>query len=155
MARPASVNVQAHAPAAEVGATLAAAAPPLPAAPPLTANFADWTMDDVCRWLVSIDLGHLQRQFRENRIKGAVLAELSEDDLKEAGVTAVGDRKWFQMEVRKLLSNAPTPPARPTEAAPAGSAGLSTSVSERSRNQEPKRIKLEDGEGRSKDGAPH
>ena len=52
---------------------------------------------DVVVWLRSLGLGKYEAVFRENEIDETVLPELTAEDLKELGVTALGHR-------RKLLS---------------------------------------------------
>merc|ERR1712146_327977 len=52
-----------------------------------------WTIDKVSEWLVSVGLGHLKEIFQGHRISGDVLVDLSQSDLAEMGVSALGDRK--------------------------------------------------------------
>jgi len=52
-----------------------------------------WTIDKVSEWLVSVGFGHLKEVFVEHRISGDVLLDLSQSDLVEMGVQALGDRK--------------------------------------------------------------
>jgi predicted ATPase/class 3 adenylate cyclase len=52
---------------------------------------------DVAVWLRSLDLGQYEDRFRDNKIDAEILPHLTADDLREIGVTAVGDR-------RKLLA---------------------------------------------------
>src|SRR5271170_7692650 len=52
---------------------------------------------DVAAWLRSLGLAEYEAAFRENRIDETVLPKLTAEDLKELGVSALGDR-------RKLLA---------------------------------------------------
>ena len=52
---------------------------------------------DVAVWLRSLGLGQYEDRFRDNKIDAEILPHLTADDLREIGVTAVGDR-------RKLLA---------------------------------------------------
>lgn len=52
-----------------------------------------WTVERVSEWLVSVGLGHLKDAFQGHRISGDVLLDLSQTDLAEMGVQALGDRK--------------------------------------------------------------
>jgi len=52
-----------------------------------------WTVERVSEWLVSVGLGHLKEVFQGHRISGDVLLDLSQADLAEMGVQALGDRK--------------------------------------------------------------
>jgi class 3 adenylate cyclase/predicted ATPase len=61
-------------------------------------------------WLRSLGLGEYEAVFRENKIDETVLPKLTSEDLKELGVTALGDR-------RKLLDGIAA--LHPTPAAPA------------------------------------
>ena len=54
-------------------------------------------MHDVPKWLEDLGLGEYAEAFAENKIDPDVLPSLTSDDLKEIGVTVVGDR-------RKLLN---------------------------------------------------
>ena len=47
---------------------------------------------DVVVWLRSLGLGKYEAAFRENEIDETVLPSLTEEHLKELGVTAVGHR---------------------------------------------------------------
>ncbi len=49
--------------------------------------------DDIRRWLEELGLGEYATAFEENRLELSHLPDLSEDDLRELGVTAMGDRK--------------------------------------------------------------
>ena len=47
---------------------------------------------DVAGWLRGLGLGHYEANFRDNKIDADVLPKLTADDLKDVGVSAVGDR---------------------------------------------------------------
>jgi class 3 adenylate cyclase/predicted ATPase len=59
-------------------------------------------------WLRSIGLGHRAEAFRAERIEREQLPDLTEDDLKELGLT-IGERRRFRRAVLEL-SNPPPPP---------------------------------------------
>jgi SAM domain (Sterile alpha motif) len=48
---------------------------------------------DIVVWLRSLGLGKYEAAFRENEIDEAVLPNLTAEDLKELGVTALGHRR--------------------------------------------------------------
>src|ERR1043166_9458713 len=48
---------------------------------------------DVAAWLQSLGLDRYERVFRENRIDADVLPRLTVEDLKDLGVTLIGDRR--------------------------------------------------------------
>ena len=48
---------------------------------------------DVGDWLRGLGLGRYEEKFRDNNIDADVLPRLTADDLKEVGVSAVGDRR--------------------------------------------------------------
>src|SRR6516165_10037734 len=48
---------------------------------------------DIADWLRRLGLEHYERAFRENRIEADVLPGLTVEDLKDLGVTSVGDRR--------------------------------------------------------------
>jgi hypothetical protein len=70
---------------------------------------------DVGAWLRGLGLGQYEREFRDNAVDAEVLPELTGDDLKELGVTAVGHR-------RKLLAAIAALGAAGSEAATASAA---------------------------------
>ncbi len=47
---------------------------------------------DVTGWLRGLGLGHYEANFRDNKIDADLLPKLTADDLKDVGVSAVGDR---------------------------------------------------------------
>ena len=53
-----------------------------------------WTVDDVCRYIIHLELGHVIEAFRENGVDGRMLASLSEADLiSELGLKPLQARK--------------------------------------------------------------
>ena len=48
---------------------------------------------DVGRWLRGLGLGQYEEKFRDNRIDADLLPRLTVDDLKDIGVSIVGDRR--------------------------------------------------------------
>src|SRR6516165_8082621 len=48
---------------------------------------------DVGDWLRSLGLGQYEEKFRDNRIDADLLPRLTVDDLKDIGVSVVGDRR--------------------------------------------------------------
>ena len=47
---------------------------------------------DICEWLRGLDLGQYEANFRDNKISAALLTRLTNDDLKDIGISALGDR---------------------------------------------------------------
>ena len=87
---------------------------------------------DVGGWLRSLDLGQYEKNFRDNKIDDVdVLPQLTADDLKDIGVSAVGDRRRLLAAIAAL--SGPTPSvnalASPPKPAPAG--GLQISAERR------------------------
>ena len=71
---------------------------------------------DIGAWLRGLGLERYAAAFRENRIEGDVLPNLTVEDLTDLGVTLVGDRRRLLDAIAKLGVEAP---ARPVTAAPA------------------------------------
>ena len=73
---------------------------------------------DIEAWLRDLGLERYAEAFRENEIDAAVLADLTADDLKDLGVTAVGHRRRLLSAI-ELLTAPPTPdgPAEPPDPA--------------------------------------
>ncbi len=72
---------------------------------------------DVGGWLRSLGLGQYEANFRDNKIDADVLPQLTADDLKDIGVSAVGDRRRLLAAIAALSgptpsANAPAPAKR-------------------------------------------
>ncbi|KAM8945627.1 deoxynucleoside triphosphate triphosphohydrolase SAMHD1 [Pelodytes ibericus] len=55
-------------------------------------DYREWSVEDVCVFLVSRGLADLQEIFRENKIKGMILEDLTESHLKELKIGPLGVR---------------------------------------------------------------
>jgi class 3 adenylate cyclase/tetratricopeptide (TPR) repeat protein len=60
---------------------------------------------DVGEWLRGLGLAEYEEKFRDHKIDGKVLASLTADDLRDIGVSAVGDRRRL-LDAISLLSGA-------------------------------------------------
>jgi class 3 adenylate cyclase/predicted ATPase len=80
---------------------------------------------DVGRWLRSLGLDQYEANFRENKIDAEVLPRLTADDLKDIGVSAVGDRRRLLDAIATLAGATPTEAfRRAPQSAPPKSAQL-------------------------------
>ena len=60
-----------------------------------------WSVDDVCTFLGSLSLGHVELAFRNNGVDGMMLSTLSLEDLEnELGLT--------KLQARKILARLPS-----------------------------------------------
>jgi len=66
-------------------------------------NYADWDPAEVVSWLNSIGLASYKSSFLENEITGAVLANLTTDEISEMGIKKIGHRKKLELEIQKLI----------------------------------------------------
>ncbi len=57
---------------------------------------------DIRQWLEALGLGEYAEAFAENKIDGSVLSHLTNDDLKDIGVVAVGDRRKLLTTITNL-----------------------------------------------------
>ena len=73
---------------------------------------------DVGIWLETLGLGQYARAFAENDVDFAVLAQLTDADLKELGVTSLGHRKRLLTAIAGVAT--PAPRAAPTASTPSG-----------------------------------
>src|SRR5664280_992565 len=64
---------------------------------------------DVGAWLRGLGLGEYETAFRENKIDGDVLPNLTADDLKELGITVVGHRRKLLTAIATLDRSLPAP----------------------------------------------
>ena len=74
---------------------------------------------DVGEWLRDLGLGEYEEKFRDNKIDAELLPRLTADDLKDVGVSAVGDRRRLLDAIAALAEENPgvhsksTPPQGP------------------------------------------
>src|SRR5271165_1352433 len=82
---------------------------------------------DVGGWLRGLGLGQYEANFRDNKIDADVLPQLTADDLKDIGVSAVGDRRRLLAAIAALFGPPPAAnaPASSPEPAPAKSSETS------------------------------
>jgi class 3 adenylate cyclase/predicted ATPase len=64
---------------------------------------------DIGEWLEQLGLGEYAEAFAKNRIKFDHLADLNEDDLRELGVVAMGDRKMLSRAIAALADDSVEP----------------------------------------------
>ena len=57
---------------------------------------------DVNAWLMTLGLEEYAHSFAENKIDSELLLQLTDDDLKALGVSALGDRKRLLAAISKL-----------------------------------------------------
>ena len=67
---------------------------------------------DVGGWLRGLGLGQYEERFRDNKIDADLLPRLTADDLKDIGVSAVGDRRRLLDAIATLAGATPTDAAR-------------------------------------------
>jgi hypothetical protein len=63
---------------------------------------------DVGRWLRGLGLGQYETNFRDNKINADLLPRLTNDDLKDIGVSALGDRRQLLDAIAALAGAKPT-----------------------------------------------
>jgi class 3 adenylate cyclase/predicted ATPase len=71
---------------------------------------------DVANWLQKLGLEQYAPKFRENRIEADVLSSLTSEDLKDLGVTLVGDRRRLLNAIAAIGAEAPAAPLPATVA---------------------------------------
>ena len=74
---------------------------------------------DVGGWLRGLGLGQYEEKFRDNKIDADLLPRLTVDDLKDIGVSVVGDRRRL-LDAIAVIAGAgrPADSASPTKSAP-------------------------------------
>ena len=60
-------------------------------------------MSDISDWLKGIGLAHLSYAFESNGIDFDSLEDLTNDDLKDIGVSKLSDRKHLLKEIERLV----------------------------------------------------
>lgn len=82
------------------------------------AKGAQWKVQDVCDWLESMEMREYAPTFKKNKVDGAALLMLNDNDLRELGVGAFGARKKLVQAIDTLnkkframeTGEAPAPP---------------------------------------------
>ena len=86
---------------------------------------------DIGGWLRELGLGQYEEKFRDNKIDADVLPQLTADDLKDIGVSAVGDRRRLLAAIAALSGPTPSPNAPASSPKPAPAKGLENSAERR------------------------
>ncbi len=86
---------------------------------------------DVGGWLRSLGLDQYEANFRDNKIDADVLPQLTADDLKDIGVSAVGDRRRLLAAIAALSGPTPSANALASSPKPAPAKGLQISAERR------------------------
>ena len=86
---------------------------------------------DVGGWLRSLGLGQYEANFRDNKIDADVLPQLTADDLKDLGVSAVGDRRRLLAAIAALSVETPSASVAPSPPKPRPARGLRISAERR------------------------
>src|SRR5215472_2007246 len=74
-------------------------------------------MQQIADWLQKLGLGQYAQRFAENDITFSILADLTDQDLKEIGVS-LGHRRQLLREIANLGKTAGAPPLAPSASAP-------------------------------------
>ena len=75
----------------------------------------------IADWLEKLGLGQYARPFAENDINFSILSDLTDQDLKEIGVSSLGHRRQLLRAIAELNAaekGAPTPPPAAAPVAP-------------------------------------
>ncbi len=86
---------------------------------------------DMAGWLRGLALDQYEANFRDNKIDADVLPQLTADDLKEIGVSAVGDRRRLLAAIASLSGPTPSTDALASSPKPAPAKGLEISAERR------------------------
>ena len=81
-------------------------------------------MQQVADWLEKLGLGQYAQRFAENDISFAVLPDLTDQDLKDIGVS-LGHRRQLLREIANLDMTAAASPGTPSPAVPRSPPGRS------------------------------
>ena len=67
-------------------------------------------MQQVAEWLEKLVLGQYAQRFAENNIDFAILPDLTDQNLKELGVSSLGHRRQLLRAITELASREKNPP---------------------------------------------
>jgi class 3 adenylate cyclase len=90
---------------------------------------------DIAAWLQRLGLDQYEQAFRENRIEADVLLSLTAEDLRELGVTLVGDRRRLLDAIAALRPGASTAMGPPSQAGSDSASRSSARSSDAERRQ--------------------
>ncbi|XP_065180446.1 uncharacterized protein LOC135811005 [Sycon ciliatum] len=83
-----------------------AAAGKASSASPMGSPVAEWSVEQVQRWLTGIGLGMHTASFQEHYVDGQCLLEITDDQLKyDMGITALGHRTQIMRKIKALTAN--------------------------------------------------
>src|ERR1700681_4995494 len=89
-------------------------------------------MQQIADWLEKLGLGQYAQRFAENDINFGILADLTDQDLKEIGISSLGHRRQVLRAVGELgVTSVAAAPDPAVEGAPATSAPSFTLASAR------------------------
>jgi class 3 adenylate cyclase len=77
------------------------------------------TVQQIADWLEKLGLGQYAQRFAENEITGSILPDLTDADLKELGVSALGHRRLLLRAIAELSGPEKITPATAAVTAPA------------------------------------
>jgi SAM domain (Sterile alpha motif) len=80
------------------------------------------TPQPIACWLEKLGLGQYDQQFVDNKITLSILPDLTDADLKELGVAALGHRRLLPREIANLGKTAVASPSAPSLTAPPNAA---------------------------------
>jgi len=86
---------------------------------------------DVGEWLRGLGLGQYETNFRDNKINAELLPRLTNDDLKDIGVSALGDRLQVLDAIAALAGAKPPPGVPPSPSKPSTANGAEVSAERR------------------------
>ena len=72
-------------------------------------------MQQVADWLEKLGLGQYAQRFAENDINFSILSDLTDQDLKELGVTSLGHRRQLLRAITELKGGETGTPKPATE----------------------------------------
>ena len=75
-------------------------------------------MSTIVEWLGSLGLSEYAQRFAENDVDQDILRELTDQDLKDLGVSSLGHRRKMLRAIGELTVAAPASPHRPAETKP-------------------------------------
>ena len=85
-------------------------------------------MAQIAEWLERLGLGQYAQRFAENDIDFAILADLTDQDLKEIGISSLGHRRQLLRAMAELDNAPPGVPPVPAPAAPPPPAAVATTA---------------------------
>ena len=83
-------------------------------------KYMEWGSDEIAAWFINLDPDRMKqyekavsRALKEDEVNGSFLAEVDGGELRQWGIQKIGDRKFVQKEIARLVAAQKVPKGGP------------------------------------------